>query len=212
MLSRFPQSLIYLLHRFAQSLSIQWFHQIAPSLLSVANIFAPSLCSVANICSLASLSRFPFNGSIKLLQNLHSRGPTKQHFYVWEPRCGYLHKVLTNCFQNIDPPYRKMVSYPHVLYYSSPQFALRSSDRTQATSGQGTRLCITITLRPGLIVGVSICMFSKGENLTKIYSKHLFKAAVKLFHIFYSTLLFSVMSSLFLINRAEIIQCNYRYV
>ena len=25
--------------------------------------------------------------------NMHSRGPTEQHFYVWEPRCGYLHKV-----------------------------------------------------------------------------------------------------------------------
>ena len=69
--------------------------------------------------------RFPFNGSIKLLQNMHSRGPMEQHFYVWEPRCGYLHevkrangainmhsKVLTNRCQNIDPPYRKMVSYP----------------------------------------------------------------------------------------------------
>ena len=43
--------------------------------------------------SLSSLSHFPFNGSIKLLQNLHSRGSMKQHFYVWEPRCGYLHKV-----------------------------------------------------------------------------------------------------------------------
>ena len=44
-------------------------------------------------CSLASLSHFPFNGSIKLLQNLHSRGSLKQHFYIWEPRCGYLLKV-----------------------------------------------------------------------------------------------------------------------
>ena len=43
--------------------------------------------------SIASLCRFPFNGSIKLLQNLHSIGSMKQHFYVWEPRCGYLHKV-----------------------------------------------------------------------------------------------------------------------
>ena len=43
--------------------------------------------------SLASFSHFPFNGSIKLLQNLHSRGSMKQHFYVWEPRCGYLLKV-----------------------------------------------------------------------------------------------------------------------
>ena len=25
--------------------------------------------------------------------NMHSRGPTEQHFYVWEPHCGYLHKV-----------------------------------------------------------------------------------------------------------------------
>ena len=44
-------------------------------------------------CSLDSLSHFPFNGSIKLLQNLHSRGSMKQHFYIWEPRCGYLLKV-----------------------------------------------------------------------------------------------------------------------
>ena len=97
----------FLLPRFAQS-------QIyAPSLCSVTNIcslallshkymlscfaqsqiYAPSLHSVANICSHASLSHFPFNGSIKLLQNLHSRGPMKQHFYVWETHCGYLHKV-----------------------------------------------------------------------------------------------------------------------
>ena len=26
-------------------------------------------------------------------------------------------KVLMNRCQNIDPPYRKMISYPHVLYY-----------------------------------------------------------------------------------------------
>ena len=25
--------------------------------------------------------------------NMHSRGQTEQHFYVWEPRCGYLLKV-----------------------------------------------------------------------------------------------------------------------
>ena len=54
---------------------------------------APSLCSVAGGHFLTSLSHSPFNGSIKLLQNLHSRGSMKQHFYVWEPRCGYLHKV-----------------------------------------------------------------------------------------------------------------------
>ena len=54
---------------------------------------APSLRSVTGGCSLALLSHFPFNGSIKLLQNLHSRGSMKQHFYVWEPHCGYLHKV-----------------------------------------------------------------------------------------------------------------------
>ena len=30
-----------------------------------------------------------FNGAI----NMHSGGPTEQHFYVWDPRCGYLHKV-----------------------------------------------------------------------------------------------------------------------
>ena len=120
MLPRFAQLLIYLLLRFAQ---LQIY---AASLRSVANIFAPLLCSVTNICSLASLSHFPFNGSIKLLQNLHSRGPTKQHFYVWEPHCGYLHKVLTNCCQNIDPPYRKMVSYPHVLYYCRPCLLITS--------------------------------------------------------------------------------------
>ena len=48
--------------------------------------------------SLALLSRFPFNGSIDLLQNLHSRGSTEQHFYVWEPRCGYLHKYAFKRF------------------------------------------------------------------------------------------------------------------
>ena len=42
--------------RFTSSLSIQWFHRIAPKFL-------------------------------------HSIGPTEQHFYIWEPRCGYLHKV-----------------------------------------------------------------------------------------------------------------------
>ena len=25
--------------------------------------------------------------------NMHFRGPTEQHFYIWEPRCGYLLKV-----------------------------------------------------------------------------------------------------------------------
>ena len=26
--------------------------------------------------------------------NMHSRGPTEQHFYVWEPHCGYLISIL----------------------------------------------------------------------------------------------------------------------
>ena len=65
-LPRFAQSLIYLLLHFAQS-----------------QIYAPSLHSVTFHSMVPS----------KLPQNLHSRGPTKQHFYVWEPRCGCLHKV-----------------------------------------------------------------------------------------------------------------------
>ena len=73
----------------------------APSLRSVARGMLPRFAQSLGGRSLASLSRFPFNSSIKLLQNLHSRRPTKQHFYVWEPRCGYLHEV------------KKMVSYPH---------------------------------------------------------------------------------------------------
>ena len=59
--------------------------------------------------------------------NIHSGGTTEQHFYVWEPRCGYLHKVKkangainmhskgsNKLLQNIDPPYRKIVSYPFI--------------------------------------------------------------------------------------------------
>ena len=30
--------------------------------------------------------------SIKAI-NMHSRGPTEQYFYTWEPHRGYLHKV-----------------------------------------------------------------------------------------------------------------------
>ena len=63
----------------------------APSLRSVTGGTLPHFAQSLGGCSLASHSRFPFNGSIKLLQNLHSRRPTKQHFHVWEPRC--LHKV-----------------------------------------------------------------------------------------------------------------------
>ena len=37
-----------------------------------------------------------------------------------------IQKVLTNRCQNIDPPYRKMVSYPHVLYHWLSNFATRS--------------------------------------------------------------------------------------
>ena len=40
----------------------------------------PLLRSVTGGTSLTSLSRFPFKGSIKLLQNLRSRGSMKQHF------------------------------------------------------------------------------------------------------------------------------------
>ena len=29
----------------------------------------------------------------RIAKNLHYRGSTEQHFYVWEPHCGYLHKV-----------------------------------------------------------------------------------------------------------------------
>ena len=30
--------------------------------------------------------------------NLHSRGPTEQHFYIWEPHHGCLHKVKKVCW------------------------------------------------------------------------------------------------------------------
>ena len=30
--------------------------------------------------------------------NLHSRGPTEQYFYVWEPHCGCLHQVKKVCW------------------------------------------------------------------------------------------------------------------
>ena len=65
----------------------------APSLCLAAGGMLPRFAQSLGGCSLASLSRFPFNVSIKLLQKLHSRRPTKQRFYVWEPCCGYLHKV-----------------------------------------------------------------------------------------------------------------------
>ena len=65
----------------------------APSLRSVTGGMLSHFAQSLGGCSLALLSRYPFNGSIKLLNNLHSRGSMKQHFYVWEPRCGYLHKV-----------------------------------------------------------------------------------------------------------------------
>ena len=74
----------------------------APSLRSVAGGMLPRFAQLLGGCSIAPLSRFPFNGSIKLLQNLHSRGSTKQHFYVWEPRCGYLHKVAKILIHHIE--------------------------------------------------------------------------------------------------------------
>ena len=72
---------------FAQSLGD------APSCCSVTVGMLPHFAQLLGGHSLSLPSHFPFNGSIKLLQNLHSRGSMKQHFYVWEPHCGYLHKV-----------------------------------------------------------------------------------------------------------------------
>ena len=96
-----------------------------PSLRSVTRGTLPHFVQSLGGPSITSLSRFPFNGFIKLLQNLHSRGSMKQHFFIWEPRCGYLHKVKrangainmhwkgsNESLPNIDPPYGKMVSYP----------------------------------------------------------------------------------------------------
>ena len=82
--------------RFAQSLGgcslalLSHWGDIPLALLSRWGML-PHFAQSLGGCSLASLSHFSFNGSIKLLQSLHSRGPTKQHFYVWEPHCGYLH-------------------------------------------------------------------------------------------------------------------------
>ena len=76
-----------MLPRFAQSLG-------GCSLASLSHWgMLPRFAQSLGGRSLALLSRFPFNGSIKLLQNLHSRGSMKQHFYVWEPRCEFLHEV-----------------------------------------------------------------------------------------------------------------------
>ena len=56
-----------MLPRFAQSLSIQWFHQIG------------KLCSYPHANKLLQKCVI-VNEAI----NLHSRGPTEQYFYVWE--------------------------------------------------------------------------------------------------------------------------------
>ena len=100
------------LPRFAQSL------RDAPSFRSVAG-GAPRFASSLGGRSLASLSLFPFNGSIKLLQNLHSRGPTKQHFCVWEPRCGYLHKVAKILIHHIENCARTPMFYTTTAKFSS---------------------------------------------------------------------------------------------
>ena len=72
---------------------------------------APKMCwypQIEKLCwypQIGKLCRYP--PVYKLLQkcvifnkaiNLHSRGPTEQHFYVWEPHCGYLHKVKKVCW------------------------------------------------------------------------------------------------------------------
>ena len=69
-----------------------------------------------------------FNKAIKT----HSRGPTEQHFYVWEPHCGCLHKVkkcagapslervnrAINAFWRANRAIKlKSVLVPRVLYY-----------------------------------------------------------------------------------------------
>ena len=69
------------------------------------------------LCSVAFHSMVPSNWKMcwyphtnKLFQkcvifnetiNLHSRGSTEQHFYVWEPRCGCLHKVKKVCWYSL---------------------------------------------------------------------------------------------------------------
>ena len=65
--------------------------------------------------------------AIKLLHHIENCArtpafarPAKPYKYHREPRGAieYAFKmVLTNCCQNIDPSYRKLCSYPHVLYY-----------------------------------------------------------------------------------------------
>ena len=139
-----------MLPRFAQSLGrcsltslSRWGD--APSLRSVARGTLHRFAQSLGGRSLASLSCFPFNDSIKLLQNLHSRGSMKQHFYVWEPRCGYLHKLKrangainmhskgsNESLPNIDSPYGKMVSYPLIKedQLSHKYTFLRASEAT----------------------------------------------------------------------------------
>ena len=55
--------------------AIKLLHHIKNALVTPSYQIAPKMCD--------------FQRSHKM----HSRGPTEQHFYVWEPRCGYLHKA-----------------------------------------------------------------------------------------------------------------------
>ena len=94
--SLFPRA-IYSLRRFAPCFDIR------PALILPFYSSGPIPSStIASLClrcrplrnegTIAMTNTEKYSISNKAI-NMHSRGPTEQHFYVWEPHRGYLHKV-----------------------------------------------------------------------------------------------------------------------
>ena len=98
------------------------FHTFIVKAISITNAWYPYAIKLLQKCAI-------FNEAI----NMHSRGPTEQHFLIWEPHRGCLHKVKkcpgapslkrANGAINMHsrgptlPSKWKMVSYPQLLYY-----------------------------------------------------------------------------------------------
>ena len=58
------------------------FHAFIANAISITNAWYPHAIILLHHTEKYSIS----NKAI----NMHSRGPTEQYFYVWEPHCGYL--------------------------------------------------------------------------------------------------------------------------
>ena len=97
--------------------------------------------------------------------NMHSRGPTEQYFYIWEPHCGCLHKVKKVCW------------YPQLKRATAIRMAIGVLIEALLTGGGGAAMASCGETPPKDEKGLKEWIRNKFEALASLLGRLGIKAA-----------------------------------